>query len=317
MADTVCNIPYQALGPELSADTREREKLYMVFYFFQYIGTLFASMAPVVIQHFLTNCDCKKCEIITDVLKKSNCIAKCKSSCSVDNNEMSLLVMCMFVGVFFVISIVLLCYSINERRESYNKKEDSYFVPTIFRMLHNQPFMRLLLPWILDATITQIFATMLPFFVNFVVNPMEYCKKNNIDLNDAVCSVNNWVGLTIFAFFVFVVFATYGWHLIISCVGKKKVWLSYSLMSMITFSLFLFCDEGALGLMVLFSIINSFPAGAGYINDVFVSDCIDYDEFITGKRNEGIYTVFSSYTPKLVGIFAQSIPLTVMSCKFL
>jgi Na+/melibiose symporter-like transporter len=29
IADTVCNVPYNALGPELSTDSREREKLYI------------------------------------------------------------------------------------------------------------------------------------------------------------------------------------------------------------------------------------------------------------------------------------------------
>jgi GPH family glycoside/pentoside/hexuronide:cation symporter len=49
VADTVCNVPYLALGPELSSDTSEREKLYIIFYIFQYLGVLFASAAPVVI----------------------------------------------------------------------------------------------------------------------------------------------------------------------------------------------------------------------------------------------------------------------------
>jgi len=49
VADTVCNVPYLALGPELSSDTSERERLYIIFYIFQYLGVLFASAAPVVI----------------------------------------------------------------------------------------------------------------------------------------------------------------------------------------------------------------------------------------------------------------------------
>jgi Na+/melibiose symporter-like transporter len=61
--------------------------------------------------------------------------------------------------------------------------------------------------------------------------------------------------------------------------------------------------------------LNAIPAGGAYLNDVFTSDIIDYDEFSTGKRNEGIYIVFSSFTPKIVTIFAQSLPLTLMSCK--
>jgi Na+/melibiose symporter-like transporter len=53
VADTICNIPYQALGPELSSDSKERESLYLVFYIFQYLGVLFASLGPVFISKII------------------------------------------------------------------------------------------------------------------------------------------------------------------------------------------------------------------------------------------------------------------------
>ena len=53
IADTICNVPYLALGPELSKNTKEREKLYIMFYSFQYCGVLFASAAPIIINKFI------------------------------------------------------------------------------------------------------------------------------------------------------------------------------------------------------------------------------------------------------------------------
>ncbi len=53
IADTICNIPYQALGPELSSDSKQRESLYLVFYIFQYLGVLFASLGPVFISKLI------------------------------------------------------------------------------------------------------------------------------------------------------------------------------------------------------------------------------------------------------------------------
>lgn len=47
IADTFTNVPYLALGPELSTNSKEREKLYLYFYVFQYVGVLFAAAAPV------------------------------------------------------------------------------------------------------------------------------------------------------------------------------------------------------------------------------------------------------------------------------
>ena len=60
------------------------------------------------------------------------------------------------------------------------------------------------------------------------------------------------------------------------------------------------------------SVLNAIPAGGAYLNDVFLSDIIDYDEFISGQRSEGLYTVFATFIPKIVSIFAQSIPLTIL-----
>jgi Na+/melibiose symporter-like transporter len=223
--------------------------------------------------------------------------------------------MCIFIGVFFIITINLLCAQIKEKRQKGRKGEKSYFTPTLFRLWNNGPFMSLIIPWILDVTTTQIFATMLPFYINYVINPQKYCIDNNIDIVSDVCSPTQWLGMTIFIFFTFCIGSTFLWHYFIGYVGKKRAWQSYSLMSICTFSLFLLCGEGDMWLLILLSILNALPGGGSYLNDVFISDVIDYDEFITGKRNEGIYIVFSAFTPKLVGIFAQSIPLTVMSCK--
>lgn len=125
------------------------------------------------------------------------------------------------------------------------------------------------------------------------------------------------MGITICSFFVCCIASMSLWHIIIKYTGKKKAWQSSSLISIVTFAIFLMCEEGYMVLVVVFSVLNSLPAGGGYLNDVFVSDIIDYDEFTTGKRNEGIYIVFSSFIPKLVGIFAQSLPLTIMSCKYI
>jgi Na+/melibiose symporter-like transporter len=54
MADTVCNVPYLALGPELTRNNSEREKLYIIFYTFQYCGVLFAATAPILINRLIS-----------------------------------------------------------------------------------------------------------------------------------------------------------------------------------------------------------------------------------------------------------------------
>jgi Na+/melibiose symporter-like transporter len=221
----------------------------------------------------------------------------------------------MFIGFFFVTSIIVLSSNIREKKEYFNKNERSYIIPTLYRLIKNKPFISLLIPWVIDLTIGQIYATMLPFFIIYITNPHKNCIDKKIDTSSEFCSPNSWLGITIFSFFVFCIGSIFLWHFIVKYVGKKKAWQSYSMLSVVTFSLFLMCDQGMMQWLVIFSIINSIPAGGAYINDVMLSDIIDYDEFITGKRNEGIFMVFTSFIPKVVGIVAQSIPLTVMACK--
>jgi len=314
-ADTVTNIPYLALGPELSNDTKEREKLYLCVYFLQYIGVLVASMGPVVIQKLIYVCDCSGCDSIRDLPEKINCQNACSNSCDIKSMETSLQMLSVFIGLLFVFSIILLCNKIKEKKHSQKTEDENHMIPTLMRMVNNKPFIRLLIPWIIDVTITQIFATMLPFFISYIINPQKHCEKNQINIQSEICSTNLWLAITISGFFICCIISMLLWHFIIKVVPRKKSWQAYSLVSVFTFAMFMLCGEGSMSLLVIFSIFNAMPAGGAYLNDVFVSDIIDYDEFLTGKRNEGIYVVFSSFTPKIVTIFAQSLPLTIMACN--
>jgi Na+/melibiose symporter-like transporter len=103
------------------------------------------------------------------------------------------------------------------------------------------------------------------------------------------------------------------WHQLVTCFGKIYCWKVYSIVSIILFSIFFFCGEGNIYLLIFASFLTALPAGGAYINEVIITDIIDYDEFQTGKRNEATYTVFSSYIPKVVSIFAQAIPLSILS----
>jgi len=316
IADTITNVPYLALGPELSRDSKEREKLYIFFYLFQYLGVLFASAAPVLINRYSPVCDCSICFNNPQVTDIEECEKQCKIFCHLKNNRVSLLDISAFIGVFYILSIMLLCYVIKEHKANLHR-EKSQFLPSLNKLMNNKPFLKVLIPWIIDVLISTIFATMLPFFLNFVINPQKYCINNGIDLDSEQCSVNLWLGYSISIFFIGCILFTVVWHYLVSIFGKMKCWELYSLISIVTFSLFLFCEEGSVKTLIFASICCAIPGGGMYITDVLVSDVIDYDEFFSGSRSEGLYTVFSTFIPKIVSVFAQTIPLTIMACKYI
>jgi Na+/melibiose symporter-like transporter len=175
--------------------------------------------------------------------------------------------------------------------------------------------MYLLVPWIFDVTIAQICTTMLPFFIIYITNPYNYCIKNNIPLSNNKCSSTFWLAILISMFIIGCTISLFLWHTLLKFVQRKKGWQGYSLFSVFSFSLFMAIGEGDMSLLIILSLVNSIPVGGSYLNEVFTTDIIDYDEFITGKRNEGLYVVFNVFVPKIVTVFAQSVPLAFMYCK--
>jgi Na+/melibiose symporter-like transporter len=191
IADTVCNVPYSALGPELSSNSREREKLYIVVYCFNYIGILFASGGPLVYSKFFKNCDCKYCDLPT-IKDKYTCNIKCKVACDFHTNQNGLLYISIIIGLIYALSTLLLSVTLEEKKKSFRDEEKSFLVPKLYRLLKNKPFIMLAIPWMIDITISTIFATMFPFFVTVIINPQKYCIENKIDLNSYVCSTSTW-----------------------------------------------------------------------------------------------------------------------------
>ena len=312
LAESVTMAPYLALGPELSSNSKEREKLYYFFYVFQYIGVLFAAAAPILMNKLFSQCDCSYCTNFPLLLDVEKCLQNCQIICNLRANEKSFITLSVFIGLFFIVTIILLSINIQEKKGSFNKEQVS-FVPSVHQLMNNKPFMRLIIPWICDVSIITIYSSMLPFFLNAIINPQKYCRENNIPLKDTQCSTNYYLGLAISIFFICCIISCNIWHYLVFKFGKIFCWRIFSLICLFPFSLYLFCGVGTTNLLIVAAILTSFPAGGSYLNDVVVSDSIEYDEFTSGKRTEGIYTVCSAFIPKFVSLFAQAIPLSIMS----
>ena len=312
MAESITIPPYLALAPELSSNTKERERLYYFYYVFQYVGVLFAAAAPILMNKFFAECDCSYCVNFPLKLDVDKCIESCNLICNLRNNEKSFLILSTFIGLFFIVSIILLSLNIQEKKGSFNKEKFS-FIPSLNQLINNKPFLSMIIPWICDMSIMTIFSSMLPFYLNSVINPQQYCREKKIPLKNKECKADYYLGLSISLFFICCIASCSLWHYFVKKFGKVNCWRTYSLISIIPFILFLFCDIGTTTLLVIAAIVTSFPTGGAYLNDVLISDVIEYDEFLTGKRAEGIFTVCSSLIPKFVSLFAQAIPLSILS----
>ena len=219
MAESVTIPPYLALAPELSYNSKEREKLYYFFYVFQYIGVLFAAAAPILINKFFAECDCSYCANFPLQLDVEKCVESCNLICNLRNNEKSFLILSTFIGLFFIVSIILLSVNVQEKQGSFNKEKFS-FIPSINQLINNKPFLSMIIPWICDMSIMTIFSSMLPFYLNSVINPQEYCRQNKIPLKNKECKADYYLGLSISLFlFVALRHVHYG---IISWINSAK-----------------------------------------------------------------------------------------------
>eukprot|EP01083_Nonionella_stella_P196366 722611_1 len=95
-------------------------------------------------------------------------------------------------------------------------------------------------------------------------------------------------------------------------IGKVQAWLTYNVVNVVTNVLFVFVPEKGLWFLYFAMLCNGIPTGGQFLISAILSDVIDYDEFLNYKRNEGQFTVFASFVPKIIAIPCQSFPLVGM-----
>lgn len=198
IADTICNIPYGALAPELSTNPKKREQLFFMYYLSQYIGVLFAVSGPVLMGYYYFNkCDFSSCQGM-DGTQYSHCISNQQQICNSVNNLSSIRSVAYIIAFLYVFNIIQLGifikekYSANTTNESNPVQiyEHKYIIPSIYDMLNNKAFISLIPPYILDNIILAMFATMIPFYLRYVINPEEYCYKMGYEMNSLFCNTN-------------------------------------------------------------------------------------------------------------------------------
>ena len=229
MAESVTIVPYLALGPELSSNSKEREKLYYFFYLFQYIGVLFAADAPIIMNKVFSQCDCSYCTNFLLLLDVEKCLQNCQIICNLRANEKYFITLSVFIGLFFILTIILLSVNVQEKKGSFNKEKVS-FVLSVHQLMNNKPFVILIISWIYDVSIITIYSSMLPFFLNVNINPQKYCRENGISLKDIECSTNYYLGLSISVFFICCIISCNVWHYLVSKFGKIFCWRIFSLL---------------------------------------------------------------------------------------
>jgi len=379
--NTYSNIPYDALGPELTDNYEDRSRLFFISGLFDGFGTILTVTTPVGLQLMLEwntiftspNCELPAYDMLNNTLPggpvmlstdkcsykdqyapvggvqywESNiaqgnrslyvpevcrvepgltvpleflsyctCRDACKQAFSFGHERTAFTIVGAGFACWYIITSIICVCCIKERSQLDGGKslqKPTPLVPSMLNTFNNLPFVMLLPAWACDAVTTGIIASMVSYFVRYVVkpefqpgcaeglNPKWYCRSTPV--------TGLSVTLTLCAAFIF----TPAWLVLAKKLGKRKTWLLWSMTMAVTNAFYIFVGEGDYWLCIIISGLNGIPFGAKFLADAILADIIDYDEFLTGQRNEATYTMFKSFLPKICAIPAAAIPLALLN----
>lgn len=266
---TVVEVPYESLGPEITFDYNERTALFGWRDGALIAGTLVAASSPA---------------LASQILALSPTPADERSKF-------------FWISAVYAPFIVLFCFwcvsAIRERPRHTDPIRPSLH-SSLKLVLRNRPFMILLISYTVAAFGSNLPATLILFYVEYVLD------SNMADFFLALYFVTGIVFLP-------------AWVFLAKKTGKKYAWiLSMAINTGAFIGVFFLAsgDAWIYGILVFFSGIG-FGATVA-IPSAMQADVIDYDELITGQRREGQYIGLWSITKKLAAALGVGAGLSLL-----
>ncbi len=266
---TVVTVPYEALGPELTNDYRERISLFGIRDGALIAGTLLAASSPA---------------IVTGIFGLGADATGEKAKF-------------FWISVLYIPMVVTFswwCVLKIKELPRHPVTEKQNVITSIRQVGNNRPFLVLLASYTIAAFGSNLPATLILFYVQYVL------ISSNADL------------FLLIYFCVGIIFLPF-WVLLAKKIGKKPAWIIAMLINTGAFIGVFFLgpgDEMLYGILVAGSALG-FGATIA-IPSAMQADVIDYDELVTGKRQEGQYIGIWSIAKKLAAAIGVGIALSVL-----
>eukprot|EP00931_Biecheleriopsis_adriatica_P120366 TRINITY_DN95487_c0_g1_i1.p1 TRINITY_DN95487_c0_g1~~TRINITY_DN95487_c0_g1_i1.p1 ORF type:complete len:481 (-),score=51.62 TRINITY_DN95487_c0_g1_i1:59-1339(-) len=242
------------------------------------------------------------------------CVVTCDRACEVADERTGFeWVGWLFAG-WFLLSMMLLVCCVKER-SAKDRPPTPPLVPAMFNTMFNGPFRVLLPAWTCDAFCNAIVTCMTPYFILIIIQPahQEECLDVESPLyQPMLCKANSVIGACGAFVLLAAILGLPIWQWLVSRLGKVRTWWLWSLTMAVTNLLFVFLGNGWVVPLWVVAALNGLPLGAKFIADAILSDIIDYDEFLTGQRNEATYFMFKGFLPKIVQIPASAVPIALL-----
>lgn len=269
---TAVTVPYEALGPELTFDYKERIALFGIRDGALIAGTLLAASSPVLIVTLF----------------------------GLDDSDQGEKQKFFWISVFYIPMVVAFCWwcvlKIRERDTAVALPAHN-ILSGIRQVTSNRPFIILLISYTIAAFGSNLPATLILYYVEYVLHSAR-------------------ADLFLFIYFAVGILLLPAWVLLAGKIGKKAAWITAMLINTGSFTGVFFLgpgDEMLYGILVVFSGIG-FGATVA-IPSAMQADVIDYDQLLTGKRQEGQYIGIWSIAKKLAAAVGVGIALSVLGAS--
>ena len=266
---TIVAIPRAALAVEQTLDGRQRQALYGTIAAFVALGLVVGAVMPNVLAQMG----------IGDPRRVMRTLA------------------IVYVSGYLALNALFL-WKIKERRE-YTGRGENPFVPGFRRALRSRPFRIMFVSHVVTAIPIAIPATLMPFYVTYVMKSANPTK---------------WIGYLLLAYLGSGFLALPLWVALARRIGKLRVWLIVSFIGVSGGTLWFFMGPGDERMALLVQLYVGMQASVWFfLGGAMHADIVDYDELHTGKRREAQFSAFWAIIPKFALIPGASIPIAILA----
>jgi glycoside/pentoside/hexuronide:cation symporter, GPH family len=266
---TIANIPRVALSVELTFDAATRIRLYGAIALMVGLGLVLGAIMPTVLM-FVG---------VADPRERMQTLAR------------------IYVTGYLLTNLVFL-WKVRERPDFTNRGHNP-FVPGVRRALRSRPFRVMFLSHVITAIPFAIPATLMPFFVEYVLQ---------------VDNAEAWTGYLVLTYLASGVAFLPIWTRLAARLGKRTVWLMVSFVGVTGGAALFLVGPGDTGLALAIEAYVGTQSAAWYLlGGAMHADIVDYDELQTGKRREAQFSAMWAMIPKFAMIPGASLPVVILA----
>ncbi|UCG22589.1 MAG: MFS transporter [Deltaproteobacteria bacterium] len=266
---TAIVVPYESLGPEITFDYDERTTLLGMRDGALIAGTLAAASSPAAVAWAFS-------------LSPTNEGERAKF---------------FWIAVLYTPLLVAFCWwcvlSIRERPQLFRGDKQG-LLQGLREVSQNRPFIILLISYIVAAFGSNLPATLILYYVEYVLQSKQ-------------------ADLFLLIYFATGVFFLPGWIYMARKLEKKVAWLTAMVINTGAFLGVFFLGPGDAHIYGVLVFLSGIGLGATLaIPSAMQADVIDYDELISGQRREGQYIGIWSITKKLAAALGVGLALSIL-----